>query len=247
MLSHLRPQGMVRVLLLTDQPPLSKAMSSALNRHALMVKTETDSADVPLALREWSPHIVVWDLDMQGSAGIENILSPARQGGRQVPVIALTRSNDLNTKLHALYEVADDLMTFPFAMEELLARILVVMRRSYRSKPVIAPIIHVKDLEIDIANRRVRVDGKEVHLTPLEISILYLLAANAGNALSRQQITEQLWGPEYLAKSNLVDRHIRNLREKLNTGLGAPPYIFTVPGVGYRIAPAERRRRLASG
>jgi DNA-binding response OmpR family regulator len=99
---------------------------------------------------------------------------------------------------------------------------------------VFTPVLQLGDLEIDILNRLVRVQGKELHLTSLEQSLLYLLAANAGRLLSRDEILDQLWGIDYVAESNVVDRHVRNLRIKLQNGWRHPRYIATIPGRGYR-------------
>ena len=96
------------------------------------------------------------------------------------------------------------------------------------------PVIRFGDLEIDILHRRVRVDGQDLHLTPLELSLLYLLAANAGRVLTRDEILDGLWGGDYVAESNVIDRQIRNLRAKLQDDWRRPRYIATVPGKGYR-------------
>src|SRR5215208_5655355 len=96
------------------------------------------------------------------------------------------------------------------------------------------PVIRVGELEIDILHHRVRVDGNDVHLTPLELSLLYLLAANAGRILTRDEILDDLWGGDYAAESNVVDRQVRKLRAKLQDDWRRPRYIATVPGKGYR-------------
>ena len=96
------------------------------------------------------------------------------------------------------------------------------------------PVIRVGELEIDILHRRVRVDGQDLHLTPLELSLLYLLAANAGRVLTRDEILDDLWGGDYEAESNVVDRQVRTLRAKLQDDWRHPRYIATVPGKGYR-------------
>jgi DNA-binding response OmpR family regulator len=113
------------------------------------------------------------------------------------------------------------------------------MRRSYSDAVEFTPVIRLADLEIDILNRHVRAGETELHLTPLEQSLLYLLAANAGHLLTRDEILDYLWGADYVAESNVVDRHIRNLRAKLQTHSGRR-YIATVPGRGYRfVAPVS--------
>lgn len=108
------------------------------------------------------------------------------------------------------------------------------MRRTYRDAAVFSPLLRLGDLEIDILNRRVRAGDTELHLTSLEQSLLYLLAANVGRVLTRDEILDYLWGADYVAESNVVDRHIRNLRIKLQNHAKQPRYIVTVPGQGYR-------------
>jgi len=110
------------------------------------------------------------------------------------------------------------------------------MRRSYR-QAVFTPVLRLGDLEIDILNRRVRARDTELHLTAIEQSLLYLLAANAGRLLTRDEILDHLWGADYVAESNVVDRHIRNLRVKLENHSRRSRYIATVPGRGYQFVP----------
>jgi DNA-binding response OmpR family regulator len=149
-------------------------------------------------------------------------------------VIALTRRGDLQTKLAAFDRGVDDIITVPFSQEELLARALAVVRRAYREAIAFAPIVRVGDLEIDIYRRHVRAGTEDLHLTPLEQNLLYLLAANAGRMLTRDEIMDYLWGTDYVADSNVVDRHIRNLRIKLGDDWRHPRYVATISGRGYR-------------
>ena len=111
---------------------------------------------------------------------------------------------------------------------------MATLRRTNSEVVVFTPVIRFGDLEIDILHRRVRVDGQDLHLTPLELSLLYLLAANAGRVLTRDEILDHLWGGDYAAESNVIDRQIRNLRAKLQDDWRRPRYIATVPGKGYR-------------
>lgn len=122
----------------------------------------------------------------------------------------------------------------PFSPEELVARMLAVLRRTYHENVTFTPVLRLGDLEIDILNRSVQIHGKALHLTSVEQNLLYLLAANAGQLLSRDEILDQLWGADYVAESNVVDRHIHNLRVKLQNGWREPRYIATIPGQVYR-------------
>jgi two-component system, OmpR family, KDP operon response regulator KdpE len=158
-------------------------------------------------------------------------------GGARLPVIGLTRRGDLKSKLAAFDAGVDDILTIPFAPEELLARVFALMRRSYSDAVTFTPVIKLGELEIDILNRTVRAGTSELHLTSLEQSLLYLLAASAGRVVTREEILDALWGPDYVAESNVVDRQIRNLRARLQNDWRQPRFIATIPGRGYRFLP----------
>jgi DNA-binding response OmpR family regulator len=114
---------------------------------------------------------------------------------------------------------------------------LVIARHTYGQAAAFTPAIRIGELEIDILHRRVTVGGHDLHMTSLELSLLYLMAANAGRLLTRDEILDHLWGVDFAAESNVVDRHVRNLRAKLQDDWHWPRYIATVPGKGYRFVP----------
>jgi two-component system, OmpR family, alkaline phosphatase synthesis response regulator PhoP len=229
-------RGPARVLLVMDQPVLIEVVKMALNHgvhHTRVVQTAGEATE---ALMGWRPHLAVVDMDVARGA-ILNQLEFRRPQADRLPVIALTRRGDLKTKLSAFDRGMDDILTVPFSPEELVARVLAVMRRTYGEAAVFRPVVQVGELEIDILNRCVRAGGHELHLTSLEQSLLYLLAANAGRILTRDEILDHLWGVDFVAESNVVDRHIRNLRAKLQNSWRRPRYIATVPNRGYRFVP----------
>jgi DNA-binding response OmpR family regulator len=230
-----RLRGPARALLVIDQPVLADVVKLALNHGHYGTRTVQTVDEAASALIDWRPQLVVVDMDIAGSGILERLREVTGQGGRQ-PVIALTRRGDLKAKLAAFERGVDDILTVPFSPEEFVARVLAVMRRTYRDSVVFTPVLRLGDLEIDILNRRVRASGAELHLTSLEQSLLYLLAANAGRLLTRDEILDYLWGADYVAQSNVVDRHIRNLRVKLQNH-SRWRYIATVPGHGYRFLP----------
>ena len=156
----------------------------------------------------------------------------------RLPLIALTKRGDLKTKLAAFDAGVDDIVTVPFSPEELVARVLALMRRTYGDEVPFVPVITVAGLKIDLLNQRVRSGSSTLRMTAMEQALLYFLASNRGETMTREQILDQLWGPDYLAESNLVDRHVRNLRAKLKDDWRRPRYIATVPGKGYRFIPA---------
>lgn len=230
-----RLRSPARALLVIDDPVLADVVSLALNHGHSIIRVASTGQEAAAAVAEWKPHLVVLDMDIEGNEALQRFAA-ATLGGR-VPVIALTQRGDLESKLLAFEQGADDILTVPFSPEELVARVVAVMRRTYRDAAVFTPVLRLGDLEIDILNRRVRAGDTELHLTSLEQSLLYLLAANAGRLLTRDEILDYLWGADYVAESNVVDRHIRNLRVKLQNHSRRPRYIVTVPGRGYRFLP----------
>jgi len=224
-------------LLVIEEPVLAGIVTLALNHGQYDSRVTASAHEASVALVEWRPHLLVLDMDIDGSGILERVADHARQGAPRPPLIALTRRGDLKAKLAAFERGVDDILTVPFSPEEFVARVVAIMRRSYRDPLMFSPILRVGDLEIDILNRRVRIGETALHLTSLEQSLLYLLAANAGRLLTRDEILDYLWGADYVAESNVVDRHIHNLRVKLQNHSDRPRYIATVPGRGYRFLP----------
>lgn len=228
-----------RVLLVIDQPLLDQYVALALSHGSSQTQVARNIDEALAALATWRPHLVIIDMDLARGDILEHLGYTAPSTER-LPAIALTRRGDLQTKLAAFDHGVDDILTVPFSPEELVARMLVVMRRTYRELVTFAPVLHLGDLEIDILNRLVRAHGKDLHLTSVEQSLLYLLASNAGRLLSRDEILDELWGADYVPESNVVDRHIRNLRVKLQDDWRDPRYIATIPGQGYCFIATDR-------
>jgi DNA-binding response OmpR family regulator len=199
-------------------------------------RTATTPAEFATALTAWQPHLALLDMDLDGPQILAQ-LAAKPVGGVRLPVIGLTRRGDLKNKLAAFEAGVDDILTIPFAPEELLARVIALVRRAYSDAVTFTPVIKLGELEIDILNRTVRAGTSELHLTSLEQSLLYLLAANAGRVVTREEILDTLWGVDYVAESNVVDRQIRNLRARLQNDWRQPRFIATVPGRGYRFLP----------
>ena len=190
-------------------------------------------------LADWQPHLAVVDMDLARGEMLARLGYTAPPSAARVPVVALTRRGDLKAKLEAFDQGVDDLLSVPFSPEELVARALAVLRRAHPEGAVLRPVLRLGELEIDILHRRVRAGTSELHLTALELSLLYLLAANAGRVVTRDEILDHLWGTDYAAESNVVDRHVRNLRATLQNDWRRPRYIATVPGRGYRFLPTD--------
>jgi two-component system alkaline phosphatase synthesis response regulator PhoP len=153
------------------------------------------------------------------------------------PVLGLTRRGDLSTKLRAFDLGVDDVLAVPFSPEELLARSIVISRRASGVERPIVPTIKLGEIEIDIVHRQVRAGESVVHLSSIEQSLLYVLASRGGRVVSREEILDSVWGTDFVAESNIVDRHVRSLRIKLQNDYRHPRFIATVPGEGYRFVP----------
>ena len=228
-----RLRGTARALLVIDQRVLADVAKLALSHGQYTTRVARTLEESSAAVADWQPHLIVLDMEIPASSVLESIRDEGR-GAARVPVIALTRRGDLKAKLTAFERGVDDILTVPFSPEEFVARVLAVVRRTYDDPVVFDPVLRLGDLEIDILNRHVRAGGAELHLTALEQSLLYLLAANAGRLLTRDEILTYLWGADYVPESNVVERHIRNLRVKLHDHSPRSRYIITVPRGGYR-------------
>jgi two-component system response regulator RegX3 len=241
MSTNISPPGTpYEVLLLTNKPALAEAITLALNHGACNPHVVASQDEAMAVLKRQRFHIAVLDIDVDGAT--LSSLSSGKARSSRVPIIVLTSRSDLKTKLEAFDKGADDILTLPFAPEELLARVVAIVRRTYNTTLPLVPVLKIADIEVDIVNRKVHVGSHEPHLTALEMALLYLLAANQGRVLSREDILDSLWGSDYVADSNVVDRHIRNLRVKLESDTRRPKYIFTVHNQGYRfMRPASRQ------
>jgi DNA-binding response OmpR family regulator len=189
------------------------------------------------AIAEWKPHLLLVDIDLEAGAGIQ-LIDEARAGG-PMGVIALTRRSDLRGKLDSFERGADDYIGIPFVPDDLVARARAALRRTHGNAGEFVPRLRVGDLEFDVLNRKVIASERDVHLSSLDQALLYLLAANAGTVLTREQILDALWGTDFVSESKVVDWHVRALRTKLQDDWHKPRYIETVPGTGYRFVPAS--------
>ncbi len=227
-----------RALVLHDRPLVVDLIELTLN-HGLFVVRSASSLDAANGiLEEWHPDIAVIDMDHDDSTALLARLGTGdRLHRRTTPALGLTRRGDLPTKLRAFDLGVDDILTVPFSPEELLARAIVITRRSTGDDRPIVPTIRLGEIEIDILSREVRAGSSVIHLSGIEQSLLYLLASRAGQVVSRDDILDAIWGTDFVAESNIVDRHIRSLRIKLQNDYRHPRFIGTVPGQGYRFIP----------
>jgi len=236
--SSIRDTEARRALVLHDRPLVVDLVELTLNHGVFVVRAARNLAEAEVLLVEWRPDLAVVDMDHDDSTALLARLGAAnRLTKRTTPALGLTRRGDLKTKLHAFDLGVDDILTMPFSPEELLARAIVITRRATGSNVPIIPAIRVGEMEIDILGREVRTGDSVIHLSGIEQSLLYLLASRGGQIVTRDEILDAIWGTDFVAESNIVDRHIRTLRIKLQNDYRHPRFIATVPGRGYRFIP----------
>ena len=233
-----RSGGPVRALVLHDRPLVVDLIELTLNHGLFVVRAAHSLAEANAILSEWQPHLAVVDMDHDDSTALLGRVGASNNLTRSVtPVLGLTRRGDLKTKLRAFELGVDDILTVPFSPEELLARSVVITRRATGTDRPIVPTIRLGEIEIDIIDRQVRAGESVIHLTSMEQSLLYLLASRGGQVVTRDEILDAIWGTDFVAESNVVDRHIRSLRAKLQNDYRHPRFIATVAGKGYRFIP----------
>ena len=230
--------GARRALVLHDRQLVVDLIELTLNHGLFVVHAATDLTEAELIIAKQRPHLAVVDMDHDDSVALLVKLGASNTVARSVtPVLGLTRRGDLKTKLRAFDLGVDDILTVPFSPEELLARAIVVSRRATGSDRPIVPVIRLGEMEVDIVNRVVRAGESVIHLSGIEQSLLYLLASHSGRVVTRDEILDAIWGTDFVAESNIVDRHVRSLRIKLQNDYRSPRFIATVPGKGYRFIP----------
>jgi DNA-binding response OmpR family regulator len=227
-----------RALVLHDHQVVVDLIQLTLNHGMFVVRAARTIAEAEAIVAEWRPNMAVVDMDHDDSAELLVRLGASNTLKRSdTPVLGLTRRGDLPTKLRAFDLGVDDILVTPFSPAELLARSVVISRRASGLDRPIVPTIRLGDIEIDIVKREVRSGSSVIHLSGIEQSLLYALASRGGQVVTREEILDGVWGTDFVAESNLVDRHVRSLRIKLQNDYRRPRFIATVPGVGYRFIP----------
>jgi two-component system, OmpR family, KDP operon response regulator KdpE len=227
-----------RILLVDDEAQLRLAVKRALEGHGYQVREADDGRSAIAAHDAFRPDVVLLDLVLPDMSGVDVCLELRRT--YDTPIIVLSVVGDEKSKVAALDAGADDYLTKPFGIDELLARIRTALRHAVRTGN--KSTIRSGDLTIDLEGRRVRVGDREVHLTPTEYSLLKYLAVNAGRVLTHPMIHRAVWGNEYGEDTQNLRTYINQIRTKLGDDPGAPRYIRTDPGVGYRfVEPPEER------
>lgn len=220
-----------RILIVDDELPIQRFLHTALDTGEFSLhQAENGHAALAAAVAK-RPDVILLDLGLPDMDGIE-VIKRIREWS-QVPIIVLSVRDREDDKVGALDAGADDYLSKPFGVGELLARIRAALRRTLQDAP--EPVFTNGALEVDLTRRRVTVHGEEVQLTPTEYDLLRLLVSHAGKVLTHSQILRQIWGVAYLEQPHVLRVNISNLRRKIEADQSRPRYIVTEPGVGYRL------------
>jgi DNA-binding response OmpR family regulator len=222
---------MSKILIVEDELPLLQTITYNLEQEGYRVVQAQDGLSALDTARNQHPDLILLDIMLPGIDGIEVCRLLRRE--MDIPIIMLTAKSREIDKVVGLEVGADDYITKPFGMLELLARVRAALRR-VRSEVQKQEIIRAGGIEMDTASHLVRVDGNEVTLRPKEFELLRVLLTNRGRAMERSDLLERIWGEDEYIDAGTLDVHIRRLREKIEENPSAPVYIATVRGVGYK-------------
>jgi two-component system, OmpR family, KDP operon response regulator KdpE len=228
---------LARVLVVDDEPQIRRFLRTALDAHLYAVaETGTGEGGLDLAAT-WTPDLVVLDLGLPDIDGIE-MLRRLREWSA-VPVLVLSVRGAEQDKVAALDLGADDFVTKPFGMAEFLARVRAALRRHTQDRPT-DPVFTVGGLKLDMARRRLTVDGVEVRLSPKQYRLLNVLAQHAGKVLTHHHLLKEIWGPAHLNDVHYLRIFVRKLRNRIEKDPARPRFLLTELGVGYRLAAQDQ-------
>lgn len=221
----------MRVLVVDDDVQIIRAMRINLRARGYDVDTAGDGASALRLVEDHLPTVVLLDLGLPDMEGMEVI--QRLRGWTQVPIIVLSARHSAGEKVRCLDLGADDYVTKPFGMDELLARMRAAERRAVQVEE--APVVRTEAFEVDLGAKRVLRDGEEVRLTPTEWHILEILARNVGRLVSQRRLLHDVWGPSYQHETNYLRVYLAQLRRKLEPDPSRPRHLITEAGRGYRL------------
>jgi len=225
-----------RILVVDDEPQITRVLRTALTSHRYDIRVANDGETALEIMKDWTPDLVITDLAMPNMDGLE--LCRRIRSSRQIPILVLSVRGEERTKVKALDAGADDYVTKPFGIEELLARVRAHLRRTHPGETEEA-VIELGDFTIDPGGRTVLVKDRAVHLTPKEFDLLVYLARHAGKVVTHRALLGAVWGGESTEQVEYLRVFVGQLRKKLEPGSSSPRYIVTEPWVGYRFQPGE--------
>ncbi|MQY12103.1 Transcriptional regulatory protein KdpE [Streptomyces sp. RB5] len=227
---------MHRVLVVDDEPQIVRALVINLRARKYEVDAAYDGASALRLAADRHPDVVILDLGLPDMDGVDVIRGI--RGWTRVPILVLSARHSSDEKVEALDAGADDYVTKPFGMDELLARLRAAVRRAEPTPGAESPGTVTTDaFTVDLAAKKVNRSGKDVRLTPTEWHLLEVLVRNAGRLVSQKQLLKEVWGPSYGTETNYLRVYMAQLRRKLETDPAHPRHFVTEPGMGYRFEP----------
>ncbi len=230
------PQTGQRVLVVDDEPQIRRALATNLRARGFSVDLAEDGERALVLAAERHPDLVVLDLGLPGIDGVDVIRG--LRGWSGVPIIVLSVRDAEHDKVDALDAGADDYVTKPFGMNELLARMRAALRRHQAADE--EPVLETPDFTIDLAAKRISRGGRDLSLTPIEWRLVEVLARNPGKLVTQRHLLHEVWGPAYDTETNYLRVHFANIRRKLEPEPSRPRYFVTEPGMGYRLEVPDR-------
>ena len=224
-----------QVLVVEDEPPMRRFLRASLTVRGYRLLETGTVAEALLLASSHNPDLVLLDLGLPDGDGID--LTRKIREWSKTPIIVISARGREDDKVAALDAGADDYLTKPFGVNELLARMRVALRHA-EGTPTVERVFDFGSLRIDLVRREVSRDSEQVHLTPIEYKLLVLLAQNAGKVLTHRQMLHQVWGPAYANQTHYVRVHMAELRKKIEPEPARPRLLETEPGVGYRLRPS---------
>jgi two-component system KDP operon response regulator KdpE len=228
-----------RILVVDDEPQLTRVLRTGLKSRGYDVRAAADGLAGFEAFNDWHPDLVITDLAMPNVDGLE--LCRRLRAISQVPIIVLSAKGEEKTKVEALDLGADDFVTKPFGIDELLARVRASLRRANApaSSETTRSIFDSGDFHVDLEAREITVRGKPIHLTPKEFDLLVYFIKRPGKVLTHRTLLAALWGGNYVEQNEYLRVFVGNLRKKIESDSASPRYILTEPWIGYRFDPGQ--------
>ncbi|MDQ1728315.1 MAG: two-component system, OmpR family, operon response regulator KdpE [Pyrinomonadaceae bacterium] len=224
-----------RILIVDDEPQIGRVMRTSLATHGFEVRVAADGEAGLELFNDWRPALVITDLSMPNVGGLEFCRRVRLVS--EVPIIVLSVKSEESLKVQALDAGADDYVTKPFGMKELLARIRAALRRMPPRVANELSLLEAGDFKVDPERRKTTVKDREVHLTPKEFELLLFMVHHPGAVLTHHKLLAAVWGSNYTEQTEYLRVFIRQLRKKLETDPANPKYILTEPWIGYRFNP----------
>jgi two-component system, OmpR family, KDP operon response regulator KdpE len=227
-----------RILVVDDEPQITRVLRTSLSSQGYDIRVANDGETALEILKDWTPDLVITDLSMPNMDGLQ--LCDRLRTKSQVPIIVLSVKGEERTKVRALDAGADDYITKPFGMNELLARVRANLRRvPAPAEPTGGGTVEAGDFRIDLDAHTAKIRGQEVHLTPKEFDLLTYLVRHPGKVITHRALLSAVWGPNSTEQPEYLRVFVGQLRKKIEPEAGSPRYIQTEPWVGYRFEPGE--------